>query len=418
MTRLIVNRSSYTRGTYALQRVLNDAIEVGDMHLAAAIRNRLLAESLSVGDSVIADESGGGEPGEGLVHGQSIVIEGSGFGSKLTSAPLVWDNGRVNAGLSGRYYQAYPASNTDSASNMAYRVAPFTRSGGTGAQAIDTPDGRGQYILAGGATGGSSGNLNYNTRLVTTLTIPGTPFVTLARWWERVDPAWNSGFGSPSDNNFKFFGWSGGSPMETNTPGGNWYLNYSPTVDFSEPGYQLNDDMTGSSSQALYFPDEDGRSAWGGGWSSAHDPRNWLLREMFIEHRTDAQGRIHCWQHRIGASPELLQQYRGRTRDGYSGSNRFMYVGGYQRSYFGPNQWRYFYTTFMDIGEGWFYLTNNADWSSSTIRELQPWSDWSDSSVEIEVYLGRLQGSSAHLHFRMAPWRTSGHQYLGAREIE
>jgi hypothetical protein len=110
-----------------------------------------------------------------------------------------------------------------------------------------------------------------------------------------------------------------------------------------------------------------------------------------------------------------------RTLDPWTPTTRTLSAGGYREPYPGPNQYIALSDLYMDVGEGWIYLTNSATWGQETIREIQipVANQWADSGVTVTINGGRLpSGSTVHAHFRMAPWRTSGHKYFGAYTLQ
>ena len=84
-------------------------------------------------------------------------------------------------------------------------------------------------------------------------------------------------------------------------------------------------------------------------------------------------------------------------------------LGGYNRTPLNSNSWRYFANCFVDVGDGDIYLTDNTSWSNSTIREIQPWINWTSTSITIQVNGGRFEdGRAVYLHYRLPPWSRQG----------
>jgi len=77
--------------------------------------------------------------------------------------------------------------------------------------------------------------------------------------------------------------------------------------------------------------------------------------------------------------------------------------------YPGPDQYRYFSDIYQDFGEGWFFSLRIANVGLGDHPENSAYVDgtWSDTSSDHTVNGGRLSAGTAHLHFRMAPWRVS-----------
>lgn len=368
---LVTVPANLTGGTYALE------VRASDGKGGAAVR--LFS---------VAIQSAGA-----LVQGQSLSVTGSGFGTKPMAAPIVWDDcsGTDPAAKWTDYFPRTYDTSLPAAAAGAYRATPFTRAIGTGAVAINHPHGRGTKIFAGGAAGNGSSFYGYNVGVSKSFTRPAFPFVTLATWWERADPSWPVTL----ENNFKFFGWGAGWYSGTSY----WYADNQTDQPLTGPLVETNDDSV----PTVLTPQHE----WG---ARGGDLRNaWLKRTMVIRHDTGPNGKLYYFEN---DSDTPLLSATTAVQDGYAGTTRAMWIGTYQRST-GSNVWRYFADMFMDAGEGWFYLTNNASWASSTIREIQPWTSWSDTSVGLSVNLGRLPTGTVYLHFRKAPWST-GHQYVGS----
>ena len=84
------------------------------------------------------------------------------------------------------------------------------------------------------------------------------------------------------DDNFKTFAYSEGSGPY-NMPN-NWYAEYNPqpTNRTSDTAYHLNDDATGTATQSLQTPDQNGHRWW---WNDAVNPMSgvWTKVEMELK---------------------------------------------------------------------------------------------------------------------------------------
>ena len=413
----------------------------------------------------------------GLADGELYAVAGSGFGTKPLSAPIAWDRclGASPAEIWTENVFPSTLSSTIAATPIAagaYRATPFTRPIGTAATPINHPHSRGTKIF-GGCPLGSDSYYAYNVGLSKTYSRPAGAYGLVARWWERVDPQWdesrgaigqitgtitsgsavvtsvtdpsgllgtsvgasayyinsphfprgtrviasNSGAGTMtlsavaissntpgasinlSSGNYKFF--SHGAGWYTGVS--EWYIDYQARVDLTAPNLETNDAAGGS-----LTPNHE----WGS--AGANIKNGWVLRTIYVRFDSSPNGKIHYYE---GDSLTPLLSATTQVLDNNAGATRSVVIGTYQQANSDPNLWRYFADIYVDAGEDQFFLTNNANWSQSTIRELQPWTSWSDTSCMLACYGGRLPPGTAHLHFRRAPWQTTGHQYLGTRTI-
>jgi len=362
-----------------------------------------------------------------LVHQEEFIVEGANFGTKHGNAPLVWDDGEHEDSFNARYSDVGPTNTGTSHANLAYRAATnesgFVRQIGTSATPITHPSLRGSRIIAGGAAGSSDFYAGWNTFLARSLSVPaGQPYLGFIRWWERADPAWSPG----GDDNYKWFDHSYGSNGPT-AGNNNHYLSSGeswPGANNRFGGGAAVNASSYSEGNAFRFPDADGQGSQVNLWFGGPSLTQWTLRELWLYGRNDDQGRLWCMHSPIaGDAPTPMTYgrgvaYRGRT-DWLQGTSRTFTVGGYQRRYPQPNNWRYFADVFMDVAlseaTGWFFLTNSANWATSTIREIQPWGPggYADGLVSLQCNGGRLPDGPVHLHYRRAPWLGAGHQYLG-----
>ena len=147
------------------------------------------------------------------------------------------------------------------------------------------------------------------------------------------------------------------------------------------------------------------------GPSYGHDQNpfyGWLLRTVFMNYApTNATSggyfQLYNGDSLVNSLPTspLVTNFNANTSE--------ILIGGYTRTPSDTNCWRYFSDCFVDVGDGYVYLTNNPSWAASTIREIQPWTSWSDTNINFTVNGGRFaDGDLVYIHYRLAPWETQG----------
>lgn len=371
-----------------------------------------------------------------MVHGNAFTITGSGFGTKAAgydtpfSTFLNWDNCSHGQTLATRWDTAYPTGNTSSGDDMAYRANGF--------RSVNCPSRRSTGFAAGACNGvGSATNL-INTALIKQFTRPTTngntgSYMFYSKWYEQADVNYDTTLGSPNDGNYKlldfgttylgsgaddsfylgaFVGGSNGgsSTAMLNAVGGNDDAGFSSTPNF------LNMSESGSAGIGNFGKSRLDRIIIGA----------WVELQAWYLASNSTDSRLACYTSAVpGASAADYDIYTGLVHGGSTLTcNHFLdtftnrttrqaSIGSYNRAYPGPNQYRYFSDIYQDFGEGWFFLTNAASWGGETIREIQPYTSWSDTSVTFTVNGGQLPAGTVYLHFRKAPWQGSGHQALG-----
>jgi hypothetical protein len=224
-------------------------------------------------------------------------------------------------------------------------------------------------------------------------------------WYSRLDPAWV--FDSPgSANNHKWYGVSvgSGSPYADGT--NQWYLEFRGGIDFSTTTgdyvWHTNDDAGGT---GLEFYGNNGY------YNEQANPFDaWVKRTLLIRWNSASTGLLY------GTADGAEMANETEYTDGYSGSNRSEAIEGYTGNY-NSNNWRYLADMYRDYGpnDAAIYLTNNATWASATIKEVQPWSSWSNTSITIsKCNKGQLSTGTVHVHLRSI---VQGDQYIGSRTI-
>jgi hypothetical protein len=363
-----------------------------------------------------------------LINGTSFTITGSGFGPKAAnydtpySTFLNWDNCSHGQALSVRWTTWFPTGNTSSSDDQAYRANGF--------RSVNCPSLRSTGFLAGACNGVGSGTAVINNCLIKSHTRPTNnsgsgPFMFYEKWYEQADASWDTSLGSPADGNYKLMDY--GTQYLGSGADDSFYMGAFLTTTTAS-GIGLNDDY-GLGDSGLIQLSESG-SAGLGNFGKHFLNRTikgaWLEFQLWYYAAPDSTGRMRFDSASIGGNSgteydiftglvhnsstltivSTLDPFTNRT-------TRDVSIGAYNRAYPGANQYRYFSDLYQDYGEGWFFLTNNSAWGSETIREIQPFTNWSDTSVTFTVNGGQLPAGTVYLHFRKAPWQGSGHQALG-----
>jgi hypothetical protein len=304
-----------------------------------------------------------------VTHGQYVTIHGSSFGTKSTAQPVVWDD-CSGTSITSKWSGGWPDTSLDPSYGITYRTpAQVGRN-------IPLPHSHITKYLCGAHYPDNGPDEGYNVMVWKNRTISTFPSYTFASWYQRSDDNWEFGLGSPGDDNYKCFDYSTGtSPytMDSSTDS-NWYIEYNtrPTSRTSSCSWHLNDDGGSLTS---------GVSWW---YSGAVNPMSgvWTKIEVEICYTSQTSGYIKLWE-----NGTLKINYAGPT-DRYSGTARNDGIGGYARSKPSTSNWRYFADLYLDYSRARVIIGNASTFSSSTIREVQVPTSWSDSSVTIKVNQG------------------------------
>ena len=318
---------------------------------------------------------------------------------------------------------------------------------------------------------GSGPNNGYDLLLGTTFNRPAGAYVLTLRWWHRFDPNWNqsltslfkltgattagtanissavdvSGVGPNgywigpcasfpngtlatsaivggvlttadaavatvaagtsfkyTDNNSKwgFYGSVFGSVSGTA-----WYLFYNVPTKFQGCAATLSADAgpptKKSGGTGNLYPQKAG------------DPRKWTLKtlHLYIDGSNDGTCKAYYFENYDQSTNYYAKadgsDYLIYLPDVNSGTSRFVSIGSFNRSTGTATQWQYMADAFIDAGDGFFYLTDNSSWSASTIREIQPWTAWNNTSVTLTCNGGNLSAGTVYLHYRLAPFTAS-----------
>jgi hypothetical protein len=308
-------------------------------------------------------------------NGQTVTFTGSGFGTKSPAGPVLFDNGQYST-ITTVWDGAWPSiigGGFDTAYSAGQRgvamPTPFTAKYITGCSA--------NYL---GADNG------YNIMVWKSRTIGALPQYTYASWYSAADPAWQFSLPpTPHDGNFKEYDWSiGGNPYGS----ANLYTSLQFTTASGTIIRQWNDDDS-----AMQNPDSNGNNFFG---SQAPNPINWLKQE--VENRWDMttagylKWYINCVLNSAGGG----YTYKGPTAGGsYTGTTRTDGIGGFIRDGGANTQWRYLGSLYLDYTLQRVMLGNASTLANCTIREPQPATAWSDTSITVTVNQGNIVSGAA-----------------------
>lgn len=313
-------------------------------------------------------------------HDGSVTISGSSFGSKSPAAPRIWDHGQY-ATLSAAGWAGWAPTDGPGNSNMAYS---------TGISSVVMPHARTTKYATGSHEGTNSSTGGNNVQLVMSMTKSEGQIVYF-NWYARLDPAWQSGFVSPGDGNFKTFGYAENCCELINGTGTNWYSAAFLDPASSDAQYIITDD-----GPSLQNPDANGDNSFhenmvSPGKGSASDASKWVKNEAItkITSATGPGGYIKIYDNGV-----LGLNYAGRT-DNYSGTTRSVGVGGYARDQGFSTQRRFFADIYADTTASRVLLCAGSSYATRGICEPQIPTSWSSTSIGVTVNAGRFTNSSA-----------------------
>lgn len=256
---------------------------------------------------------------------------------------------------------------------MAYRTGPYRN--------VSVPHAHATKFLAGGNGDDAGANQGWNIMAWKNLPdISGYPAYIYASWYERIDPLWQFGVGSPVDYNFKNTVYSPGSAEYFGIT--YWYSEFRGNGDFSSGSAPANfhviDDAHGGAEASL----EDPTSDWYFDLRSGDLTAQWVKyqHEYKLSNSVDG-GYIKIWQDGVQKA-----NYVTKT-DSYNGVTRTFGMGGYTRDR-DPDNFRYFADCYVDWTPQRVVLANNATLASATVVENQIPSAWADGSITLKVNLG------------------------------
>lgn len=292
-----------------------------------------------------------------LSHGSSLTISGSGFGTKATAAPHVWDPCDHSDALTARWDGGWPSSGT-------YALDYRTPSAANGRTVTACPHSRNTRYISGANYPGSSYLDGFNCMGWKNVAITWPTRIYMS-WYSRIDPTW----AMAGDDNHKWFDYSkGNSPMDNN----NWYLesNGGPA---SYNAHLLDDDSAISTASSNW---------WGENFPT--NPKDaWVKIEVEVLFTNQTSGFVNAWADGTKVL-DIPNTSTDATSFGADGESRCIAFGGYSRTY-DQSHWRYFTDIYLDKSHCRAIIGNASTLSACTVREIQPPSAWSDSSVTITV---------------------------------
>ncbi len=304
-----------------------------------------------------------------LDHGATITVSGNGFESKITAAPLVWDDA-TGKNILDKWDGAWP-----------YLLPGYNTAYYEPIHGIGPPHSHVRRYIAGAHAGSANAYAGYDVIFFKNIRLRPFPFYIYASWYQRADKNWAFG----DDNNYKTFAYSNCcSPYEMPN---NWFTCYGPPHPGSiSDGAQWVYTDDGNS---LQLPDTNGHNAW---WGAGVNPMSgWSKVEVAVKVTNQTDGYIKVWE-----NGRQVMDYAGST-DRYPGDRRTIGIGGYARMQT-PRNWRYFADAYLDLTLSRIVLANRRELVQATIIENQIPSKWSDTSITAKVNLGRFEnGEPAYL---------------------
>jgi hypothetical protein len=303
-----------------------------------------------------------------LDHNASVTITGSGFGSKPTSAPVVWDNGssqNITDNWDGAWPDKLPGYNTQYYGPM---------------RGVQPPHEHDTRFIAGAHAANTGADSGYAVVIYKNVVVQNSSYIYVS-WYQVSDRQWVFG----GDNNYKTFVYSVCCGAYTDPY---WYTMYGPPHPASNADKGLVWAING---QQLPNPDKKGHNAW---WKRAINPMagHWSKVEMAIKVSNQADGYVKQWE-----NGQLVMDYAGPT-DSWPGTSRTIAVGGYARMQGYSSNWRYFADVYIDTTLARVVLADKPVLSEATIIENQVPTLWSDGSITATVNLGKFsKGQAAYL---------------------
>lgn len=351
-----------------------------------------------------------------VVHDNLIVIEGSGFGAKSPARPLWWDDGegatlndpsimrtgdfdwvtsRLGSG-SRHYNDVWPRNTTDLSTRIQYRPATFRNTA--------PPHGRSNVFLAGAhddegeCMGGSPGR-----NVAINISDSSVHDDWIIFYYQRLDALWPTT--NPGSQNYKYFNWEADAPYgiydslinydNTNSCGGG-YNNLRRTPACNE------DWMTGAIIGVLDFNTCGGAAGYPVITHDTNVPnplKKWVHTEVRMDYTGDFYQIINDNVAMVDTELDAEGDCDVRPAVGVSPWGGVS-IGGYWRENLCNNQAdlnddavRYFDDIYVDTTLSRVVLANQPSYSSATIIEPQIPSAWSNTSISVDVNLGRLQDS-------------------------
>lgn len=331
-------------------------------------------------------------------HGDSYVVTGSGFGTKDAQTIDLWDNcshgNEVLKSSGGLYDLRWHDQATGQEDYRDPANYPSATSG------IGLPHSHITKVLCGEHQGtGIESSDVYVTRYYER---PGTSWWMVRSYYFAISQDWDFTNQGTADNNFKHFFIASGSKYAANSQ---YAYVEARNADFTsntvDHGVYWNDaDLIGSSPQLIDSTiDQTNQVALG-----------WHKIEQVIKYSESSDG---VWKYTINNSELINTTLQTHDSTAYEGKTNWQETfGGFTRHRNAGNA-RFWADIWRDVNAsnpGRFVIGNSATWSSCTLREYQPYTAWSTTSVTLTLNQGAIPDGTAHLHYRD---EVNGNQYIG-----
>jgi hypothetical protein len=289
-----------------------------------------------------------------LFHGNNVVINGSGFGSKSSATPQCWDD--AESGSIGDHWDGlYPYTCSNSDHNIHYDTTAGLGRGVAQAHSSST-----RYIVGCHSPEGYSpfNNTKGPNVLVGKIVEPGS--YTYSAYYYRHDPDWNE-----ATDNYKQGRYSTAwLEVPNGYTGGGFYITMGNVL---MPPYVWRTNYCTPN--------------WNASENSLDPGDGWMKREIIVHHTNDSTGWIDIYE-----DGNLIDYDNGHSWVGNPSSTSFDRVvfGGYNRLG-DTNNFRYWDDIYHDNTLARVIIGNASTLASSTVREVQIPTAWSDNSITITV---------------------------------
>lgn len=332
---------------------------------------------------------GGGDWYSGTFsHGNSVTLTNGSFGTRTTLG-YIWDDGSGNSNGDNAedgpwVYQGHHAL-PDSYAEKYYTPANFLS---TWSKSIAGPHSNINKYIAGCHYSDQGSAWATDVMFGQYFTVSSFPYKGYYSWYSRADPNFSHG----GDDNYKVCihahtdgcGLPYGCDDGTDWP--YWYL--GPEDSPADGSFSDNDSGTLLNYNSTLLN--------GGCDDTPNVATQWVKKEVWynIDYQETT---ITLWVEGSQGTGTLDSGSPNQVETA-TGLKMFTF-GGYSRNYPTTANWRYYADMYWQPGS-WarVVLTDNATYSSTTIREVQPITSWADGSISITVNEGALTGQTAYCH--------------------
>lgn len=215
-------------------------------------------------------------------------------------------------------------------------------------------------------------------------------------WW--CDDPEHSAPGGPATTSYQIKNWRVSSGNHYVTPPDIVHSSQSDCNDWGTPGFHPRFMVTSMVDTIWYsniFPKT------GGGYEHTLPHHTWIQWEVMIRQSSPDtnDGANVVWIARNGKSAVIANEVNVRThRAGDPGFNKVS-LGDWIDS-FGRSTTQYYDNFYFDMGWSRVVIGNNPDYDSCTVRDIQPYTAWSNTSITIRVNAASFaNGQTAYLFF-------------------